>query len=89
MKGTSEEACEHSKKEAMRRNAIRGLEIGSAIDTRRERQQRERNEEREREGESMRKVEREEISWECYFDVCVVYYKVVILQILQPLGFVS
>jgi len=38
MKGTSDEACEHSKKEAMRRNAIRGLEIGSAIDARRERE---------------------------------------------------
>jgi len=34
MKGyRSDEAWEHSKKEAMRRNAIRGLEIGSAIDT--------------------------------------------------------
>jgi len=33
MKGMSELACGHSKKEAMRRNSIRGLEIGSAIDT--------------------------------------------------------
>lgn len=30
----------------------------------RDNRERERNEEREREGESMRKVEREEISWE-------------------------
>jgi hypothetical protein len=40
------------------------VEIGSAIDTRRE---------RERDEESMREKEREEISWECYFDVwCII-----------------
>lgn len=58
-----------------------------------ERENREREKLRERKrgrvNEEGREREREEISWECYFDVCVVYYKVVILQILQPLGLVS
>jgi hypothetical protein len=63
----------------MRRNAISGLEIGSAIGTH-----------RGRERESMRKEEREMIVGVLFF-LCVVYYKVVILGqiILRPLGFVS
>lgn len=44
MKGTSEEACEHSNKEAMSTNAMRDFEIGSAIGARRERKRRERKE---------------------------------------------
>ena len=47
MKGTSEEACEHSKREAKSANAIRAFAIGSAIGTVKRERERERETERE------------------------------------------